>query len=209
MAIDRFTDGDLISGYKYFATMQLRTPLAALLFDGTFSDAMTKPANPHNDAHGIWVIQVKTWRDLGIDMDEISEIKMASDIGYVDHAKYLRFLISVRMIAEDNDRTIDERIAAIKSILKDGEFSTFARKLGSQSAIINKLFVRIISTMPCVNTKVTESLWKARKRTVAAICAMSESSLLALDGIGPKSFAAIRAFCDAFQGDLTAERFGS
>lgn len=207
MVIDSSQNTDrLITGHRYFSTRQLRTPLAALLFDGTETSSLIAPENPYGMAHGIWSPRIKTWRDMGVDMDEMEYGSCASDIGYANPTLYLKFLISVRMIAEDGDRTINERITAVKEVLKDHEFSSFTRKLGGQSRVIDQLFIPIVSTIPGINSTVAETLWKAGMRTPHKLASTLDAKLLALSGIGKKSLVAIRLFCDTFAGDQYAER---
>jgi hypothetical protein len=131
---------NLISGYEYVATLQLRTPLAALLKDGEVVKTDRCPENEFGMMHGIWMPKTKSWREMGIDIDEFQPGNSASDAGQVDRVKYRNFLISIRMISEDVDRSIQERIAAIRPILKDAEFSRYCRRLGGQGAVIDNLF---------------------------------------------------------------------
>jgi hypothetical protein len=51
---------------------------------------------------------LKTWRSLGIDMDEVPETTMASQVGYlpVDGGDFLPFLLEYRMIVEDGGGTL-------------------------------------------------------------------------------------------------------
>jgi len=53
---------------------------------------------------------LKSWRDLGIDEDEVPESTMSSQIGQVpvDGGDFLPFLLEYRMIIEDGGGTLDD-----------------------------------------------------------------------------------------------------
>lgn len=196
----------LISGYEYAATLQLRTPLCALLNDGERVNCRTQPANPHGDEHGCWIPVAKTWRELGIDFDEMPDGTVASDIGPVVRIPYRNFLISLKLICADDERSIAELIESAKAILRMPEHAAYCRRHGGQGAVIDSLFPPVVSRIPGVTKAVAAALWKARLRTVERISKAEDAKLLALPGVGKKSLVAIRAFCDQYRGDFQAER---
>jgi hypothetical protein len=102
--------GDLMSGWEMSVTMQLRTPLAWLLRHREFHEGAKRPAEKLPREHAIWVPVLKTWRDLGIDEDEVPHTTMASQFGQipVDGGDFLRFLLEYRMIVEDGGGTLDD-----------------------------------------------------------------------------------------------------
>jgi hypothetical protein len=82
--------------------MQLRTPLKWLQRHREFHAGTERPTEALPPQHACWVPLPKTWRELGIDADEIPLSTMASQIGQipVDGGDFLPFLIEYRMIVE-------------------------------------------------------------------------------------------------------------
>lgn len=91
-----------IKGYKFSATMQMRNSEAILKQHGRierckFGDL---PSIANLSWEGSWTVITQTWRDLGIDIDEIPVGTMSSDFGQIpaDGGDYLRFLLFVKRI---------------------------------------------------------------------------------------------------------------
>jgi hypothetical protein len=93
---------DLIAGWQMSVTMQLRTPLAWLQRHHEFCAGAARPVEALPMEHACWVPVTKTWRALGIDMDEIPHTTMASEVGQVpvNGGDFLPFLLEYRMIVE-------------------------------------------------------------------------------------------------------------
>ncbi|MDB5615923.1 hypothetical protein [Tardiphaga sp.] len=104
MSVTNPRDGfeDLIAGWEMSVTMQLRTPLKWLQRHREFHVGAAPPAEALPPEHACWVPVLKTWRELGIDEDEIPHTTMASEIGQipVDGGDFLPFLLEYRMIVE-------------------------------------------------------------------------------------------------------------
>jgi hypothetical protein len=102
--------GDIIAGWEMSVTMQLRTPLNWLQRHREFHEGRQRPAEKLPPECACWVPVGKSWRDLGIDMDEVPESTMASQIGQipVDGGEFLPFLLEYRMIFEDGGGTLDD-----------------------------------------------------------------------------------------------------
>lgn len=101
---------DLISGWEMSVTMQLRTPLKWLQRHREFHEGAKKPMEELPSQHAIWVPVSKSWRELGIDLNEVPETTMASEIGQipVNGGEFLPFLIEYRMIVEDGGGTLED-----------------------------------------------------------------------------------------------------
>lgn len=102
--------GDVTKGWELSVTMQLRTPLKWLQRHREFHEGRKRPSEKLPPEHACWVPVPKSWRDLGIDVDEFPEGTMASQIGQipVDGGAFLRFLLEYRMIVEDGGGTLDD-----------------------------------------------------------------------------------------------------
>ena len=100
---------DLTSGWEISVTMQLRTPLKWLQRHREFHAGAERPTEVLPPEHACWVPVPKTWRELGIDADEIPLSTMASQIGQipVDGGNFLPFLIEYRMIVEGAAEALD------------------------------------------------------------------------------------------------------
>lgn len=105
--------GDLIKGWELHATMQLRTPLKWLQRHREFHVGSKRPTEELPPEHAIWIFKLKSWRDLGIDEDEVPESTIASQIGQipVDGGEFLPFLLEYRMIVEDRGGTLEDLAA--------------------------------------------------------------------------------------------------
>ena len=67
---------DIIKGLKRVETLDNKTCLACLLADGaTYGMDEDRPHLPaHPGCRGVWVPVTKSWRDFGIDIDELEEV---------------------------------------------------------------------------------------------------------------------------------------
>jgi hypothetical protein len=101
---------DLIAGWQLCVTLQTRTPLAWLRRHNEFHEGEQRPTEEVPPEHAIWIPVPKTWRQLGIDEDEVPDTTMASQIGQVpvDGGDFLRFLIEYRMIVEGATAALDD-----------------------------------------------------------------------------------------------------
>lgn len=119
---------DVIKGMEFCATMQLRTPLRVLLRHGEIhSNINTEPPKIAKEMwEGLWIHQIMTWREMGINIDEMSESTIASDIGQVNEENYLPFLLAFRNIVELSE-PIDSRIKKLREYPMVGDWQTGKR----------------------------------------------------------------------------------
>lgn len=135
-------DGSLISGLEFHATMQLRTPLRVLMRHG---ELHTDPSTPppiivDSPWEGVWSAKLKTWGELGIDLEEMSESTAASDIGQVLPSQFVPFLIAVKQNLEGDSLTMDEKISRLIELSKVPEFSGFIEAYGGSEKLIHRLW---------------------------------------------------------------------
>jgi hypothetical protein len=104
------SNDDILAGWLLSVTMQRRTPLAWLRRHGEFHEGSDPPAEVVPMQHACWVPVTRSWRSLGIEMDEIPETTMASEVGQipVNGGDFLPFLIEYRMIVEDGGGTLTD-----------------------------------------------------------------------------------------------------
>jgi hypothetical protein len=99
-------NGDIIVGYKFCATMQFRTPVNILKQHGRIDKKASWkiPKIAREEWQGIWIAETPSWRDIGVDIDEMSIGTMASEIGQIpaDGGDFLRFMLFVKHIQSEN-----------------------------------------------------------------------------------------------------------
>ena len=93
---------DLTSGWEMSVTMQSARRLKWLQRHREFHVGAERPTEALPPEHACWVPVLKSWRELGIDEDEVPESTMASEVGQipVDGGDFLLFLMEYRMIVE-------------------------------------------------------------------------------------------------------------
>ncbi|MDO9012282.1 MAG: hypothetical protein Q7U78_10835 [Gallionella sp.] len=201
---------DICDGLEFVATMQLRTPLRVLLRHGEIhSDINSEPPKIANEMwEGIWIIKTKTWNELGLDLNEVQESTMASEIGQIRAGDYLPFLIAVREIVELND-SIDSRINKLREKAKGDDWRPFIRKHGGINKVIAKFFPRFIDTIPKINEATIEDLSSLSLDTPNIIAGATDEALLTVKGIGQAKLKVIRDYCAGVTSDRDAKRLES
>lgn len=129
----------LIRGYRFCATLQLRTPLSALEMHRK-EIAANGPAPVVEPLWvGIWVPVGLTWRELGIPIDEAPPSTIASDIGPVpeDGGDYLQFLLRFRGILEHTpEQAWSDEIGMLLS--SNSRYQAFCAVHGGVEAMVQK-----------------------------------------------------------------------
>jgi hypothetical protein len=94
---------DVLAGWEMSVTMQLRTPLKWLQRHREFHAGAVRPDEELPPEHACWVPVTKTWRAIGVDVEDVPETTMASQVGQIsiDGGDFLPFLMEYRMIVED------------------------------------------------------------------------------------------------------------
>lgn len=101
---------EVIKGWEMSVTMQTRTPLKWLQRHREFHEGRERPIEELPPEFAIWVPVPKSWRELGIDADDVPESTMASQIGQIplNGGDFLTFLLEYRMIVEDGGGTLSD-----------------------------------------------------------------------------------------------------
>ncbi len=192
---DVAANADIMTGYRFCATVQLRTPLRVLRRHGEVHQGIgTEPPEIAREMwEGIWLPRTTTFHELGLDMDEPVST-MASDIGPIpqDGGDYLEFLIAVRTSAE-SDGTADERRAAVASIIAAPQWREPVKKLGGATAVLDRLFPSFVASVPRVSAATAGALIVAGYATPGAVGSASDHQLREVKGVGPAVIAALRA----------------
>jgi len=200
---------DVISGLEFIATMQLRTPLRVLLRHGEIhTNINTAPPQIIKELwEGIWTTKTKTYRELGVDIDEVKDLTCASDIGQIpqDGGEYLKFLIAIRKIVE-LDEPIDNRIKKLREMPILDEWKTYLEKHGGIETIVSYFFPKFIETIPSLNQSTEDELCKLDLNTPNRIATAPDETLLSIKGIGQAKLKAIRDYCAGTTDKRDADR---
>ena len=133
---------DLFSGWVYQTVFRLETPLTSLLNHGEFKESIVElEAVTSNDKHGGWIQKTRSFREMGLDVDEVKNTFIASIVGPIspDGGLFLDYLIELRKIVESA-----MEIAIKKELLEDAlskqQYYGFNMMLGGKKQIIKILF---------------------------------------------------------------------
>lgn len=196
-------NADIISHWKFSATLQLRTPLRVLRRHGEKHYGPDAPPHVATEMWmGVWVPVVKTWSELtGIPgIPEFTSGTSASTIGQVpaDGGDFLKFLLAVRTILE-RDSSIEDRLFSLRDELETEQWADVCRKLGGKRAAYGRIwgqfFPSFVSTIPRLPRTAAYALEDAGLDTPAKLNATLDADLLAIKGIGPAKLASIRKAC--------------
>ena len=198
---------DVIKGMEFCATMQLRTPLRVLLRHGEIhSNINTEPPKIAKEMwEGLWIHQIMTWREMGINIDEMSESTIASDIGQVNEENYLPFLLAFRNIVELSE-PIDSRIKKLREYPMVGDWQTYVESHDGIEKIINQLFPRFIDTIPKLNAATIAEFSTLNLNTATKIAMTSNEVLLNIKGVGQEKLKTLREYCNTVYSNRDNER---
>lgn len=185
---------DIINGLEFSATLQLRTPLEILKRHGEiFSGHGTPPQYAKEQWHGIWLPKTKTFRELGIDVDEIEEGSCASDIGSVKASEYLPFLLKFREVVEKT-LSVDDKIFSLDNLSKqDDSFKIFWNKHKAVDADFpHSFFYKQLTTIDGIGHKMAKALYVNGFKSVSDIQNVTDEELLSVKGVGKSLLVKIR-----------------
>lgn len=190
---------DIAKGWKFGATIQLRTPLRVLVRHGEIHDGLSDPpAIAREQWEGYWLPLLKSFKELGIDIPEISlsSRTTSSDIGQIpsDGGEYLKFLIKIRTIVEA-DSSVEDRRTLLRKELRQPEWNEFCTKLGGNQNVSEQFFPPFIQTIKGLPSDAIAAMWEAGTTTPEQLENSTDSTLKAIKGIGPAKLAIIRAAC--------------
>lgn len=201
-------DDNVIAGYRFHATMQLRTPMRVLMLHGmTCGIDDVRPDVVKEEWEGCWTQRTKTWAELGIDLPDNDQSVASSDIGYVSPEEYLPFLKEIRAVVEDVApiSVLEERL---RSVLDDPKWIGFVERFGGAGQIIGVFYPHIVTTIGLQRSAVA-GLMENDIMCVGRIRSMADKELLAIPGIGKAALIKIREFCDSYAGDPESIRSAS
>lgn len=189
----------LMKGWRFGATMQLRTPLRVLPRHGEIHEGLDDPPPiAQNQSEGYWTPLLKSFNELGIELPEIVVLgrTTASDIGQIpfDGGEYLKFLLEVRSIVEGKG-TIEEREATLRNELSQPKWCEVCDKVGGVGVISGRFFPSFLSTIGGLSHTVIWAMEDAGLKTPEKINHTSDADVLSIKGIGNTKLKSIRAAC--------------
>lgn len=202
-------NSDILVGLRFVATMQLRTPLRVLeRHDELHTDINVSPPRIAQEMwEGIWLVETRTYREMGIDLPEFNACAMATDIGPISGgiAPYLTFLRSFRMCIEE-ESSVRIRVENLGDLLRDDNFKNFVDRHGGSAAIINRFFPYLVDTIPTLTAFSISELRRMRLTTSSRLANTGDKALLAIKGIGPSKLRTLRKYCAACVGEPDEDR---
>lgn len=143
MRLSTWDHRNMIAGLEFRATLQLRTPLRVLRWHGKMHTDRDNPPPQVVEAEweGVWMLKLKTWKELGgADVPDFDP-PTASDIGPVDASKYFPYLLGIHEISEGNQmRHFKEE--ALRGFLSRPEWAAFTKVHGGADAVIAAVLPR-------------------------------------------------------------------
>ena len=124
----------LITGVRFVATLQLRTPLAILERDGLMRALDEVPEPDFPLWAGIWSPVAKTFRDIGLDIDEPRDIR-ATHIGPQDASEFLPFLKAVRWAVEQASSR-DQAVFNVRAVALNNRWADFIHQFGGPESVV-------------------------------------------------------------------------
>jgi hypothetical protein len=122
-------DDDVIIGFEFNATLQLRTPLEVLKHhkEKVFDTNKELPNYAKDGWEGFWLPITKSFKELGIDIEE-PKSSVSSDLGTLGEQEqelYFDFLLKFHTISE-SAKEVNEKINSIKDLIKlDSNFRKY------------------------------------------------------------------------------------
>jgi len=199
---------DIIFGLEFHATLKLHTPLAVLLKNGHIHTEINTPTPKFTNElnHGVWLPKTKSFRELGLNVDEFPEGTVTSDIGLVNPSDYLPFLIDIRKIVEANEEIQTRTEKLKKIILIDSNYQTFVEKHGGINKIIQQFFPRFIDTLPNISDDTVIELNNLGILTPNDLANASSETLLRVKGIGQVKLSLIREYTSGIIDNRNSDR---
>lgn len=194
-----YQSNDIVKGLRFRASLEITTPLSVLRHhDEIFNGPLNKAPRYGKEEDGTWVLEVKTWRELGVDIDEFNQIATAEG---ASDAEYIKYLMDFRKIVEGQD-SIDTKISNIKKLRKGNpQYQKYFRMLNKTSEhkgdFPASFFYNQFIVIPGVGAKSAKALFKAGIKTIDDLRNADDKILLAAPGIGPAALKKIRGYFES------------
>lgn len=184
----------VVEGWRFCATIQLRTPLRILKRDREVSKGLAEPPEITRELwEGIWL---PVPRALDV-LPAFQGSTRSSDIGPIpsNGGDYLKFLLHIREIVEA-PTSVESRRSKLRGVDLPPEWKSFSESHGGLSAICDYFFPPFTGSIKGLQAQTLRALEANGWKTPQVIASLSNAELLAVKGIGPSKIKAIRIACD-------------
>ncbi|CAH1661663.1 conserved hypothetical protein [Hyphomicrobiales bacterium] len=173
-------NSDLVKGWRLAVTMQRRTPLAWLRRHGEFASGSRRPMEVVPSEYGIWLPDLKTFKELGFDVPDLPPGTIASEIGQIpiDGGELLPFLIEYRQIIEAPISRV-EQLSQIRNL--EVHHAQLAEKLGGDLCR-RYVTLEMVSLLGC-GSVTANKLYDAGFQSADQVTAASIDRLCQISGI--------------------------
>jgi hypothetical protein len=180
---------DVVDGCRFFATLQIRTPLSALTRAGeTFNGPPSEAPVYCTPEHGIWLLDAPDVLGMG-------ETECASDIGPVKPSQYLPFLKAFRQIVESelDHQTKLTQLNALSTASKRYEeiWKILERNYDN---FPHSFFYRELQVLPGVGLKTARVIYEAGFTSMDKVREATDAQLQELPGVGKGLIGKIRDY---------------
>ena len=192
---------DILEGFEFCATLQIRTPLDVLIHHGEIYKGPPSLAPRYGEwengisPDGIWVLKTKSWeqlatrdKDLAAALDCGESVTHPSDIGPVHPYDYLPFLIEFRKIVEST-LSIEKQIVAIEDLkFVSIPFASAISKLSDfYPPFPSSFYIKQLCVIPGVGPKTAAALFRAGYQSIPHLKVATLESLVSIQGVGPNT----------------------
>lgn len=184
-------DDNLVNGLEFKATLQFRTPLSVLIHHGEkiYDKNKELPDYVKEEWEGSWSPIVKSFKELGIPLEEVPEGTCSSDLGTLTKEEqnfYLDFLIKFHTISE-SDMRINDKIDSINNLIKtDKRFNEYYKKVSKNDKyFLEDYFGLLIRNI--LPPKVSGILKEKGYFFLKDLKGVDTKELLKIEGIGKSS----------------------
>jgi len=195
--LEDWGDEDIIDGLEFVATLQLRTPLQILEHHGeVFKEKNQTPPNYAKEQwQGIWIPKIKSYKDLGLNIEEIENDSRSSDIGYVNSSEYVKFLTDFRKIVE-SDNSNEKMINELYSLAERNQNykSFWTRHSETDKDFPHSFFYKQFTRIDGIGIKTAKLLYENGIKTLIDLQNISDDELLKIKGIGNIQLQKIKDF---------------
>ncbi|MEQ1792729.1 MAG: hypothetical protein ABL970_00945 [Nitrospira sp.] len=152
-----FSNDDVLKGFRFHATLSIRTPAAVLEHHGEVLSTLSEQLPQYGSTRdGIWLPEVKSWgqliaesggnAELGNRLDAVEDLSactVATDIGPMPNSGnvYYRFLLGFRHIVDSTSTDEDKSDRLRQFMASNSEFKEYARRHDGDLAKNWKQFV--------------------------------------------------------------------
>lgn len=178
-------NADILAGWKFSATLQVRTPKKYLQMHGQLVASEADALKPREEWQGIWVPSVKEQYAL-----KIANQQSATDIGSLPVGEYLPFLLKLRGLVE-TEQSINDRIESLKACNWTEQERSYIASHGGIDALAEKFFPPSLGEIGFTTAQIAQ-LHERGIYTPAQVSQMSDQDILSVKGVGAARLRKVR-----------------